>query len=36
MFFAFIYDHHYIKSDRDFYGDAIVCFYPTESKESVN
>jgi hypothetical protein len=35
MYFAFIYDHDYVKSDQDFYGDAIVSFYPNESKEKV-
>ena len=35
MYFGFIYDHKYIKNDRDFYGDAIVTFYPVESKEKV-
>ncbi len=36
MFFAFVYDHKYIKDDRDFYGDAIISFYPFESKDTVN
>ncbi len=36
MYFAFIYDHRYMKNDRDFYGDAIICFYPAERKESVS
>ena len=36
MFFAFVYDHKYIKSERDFYGDAIISFYPVESKETVS
>jgi hypothetical protein len=36
MYFAFIYDHRYMKNDRDFYGDAILCFYPAERKESVS
>ena len=35
MYVAFVYDHKYIKNDRDFYGDAIVTFYPVESKEKV-
>lgn len=35
MFFTFVYDHNYMKSDRDFYGDAIICLYPVESKEAV-
>lgn len=35
MYFGFIYDSKYIKSDRDFYGDAIVYFYPSDSKEQV-
>ena len=25
-----------MKNDRDFYGDAIICFYPAERKESVS
>ncbi len=35
MFFSFIYDHNYLKFDRDFYGDAIVSFSPSESKDKV-
>ncbi len=35
MFFAFIYDHEYVKSDQDFYGDAIISFYPAEYKDKV-
>ena len=35
MFFGFIYDHKYIKNDRDFYGDSIISFYPQELKEQV-
>lgn len=36
MYFVFIYDSKYMKSDRDFFGDAIISFYPNEEKESVN
>jgi hypothetical protein len=35
MFITFVYDHKYVRNDRDFYGDAIVSFYPLESKEKV-
>lgn len=35
MYFAFVYDHSYMKNDRDFYGDAIICFHPVETKETV-
>ena len=35
MYITFVYDHNYVKNDRDFYGDAIVSFYPLESKEKV-
>ena len=35
MYISFIYDHEYVKSDRDFYGDAIISFYPAEFKEKV-
>lgn len=35
MYIAFIYDHEYVKSDQDFYGDAIISFYPAEYKEKV-
>ncbi len=35
MYIAFVYDHKYVKNDRDFYADAIVSFYPAESKEKV-
>jgi hypothetical protein len=35
MYFAFLYDHKYMKSDRDFFGDAIVCFTPIDLKENV-
>ena len=35
MYIAFVYDHKYVKNDQDFYADAIVSFYPSESKEKV-
>ena len=35
MYFAFVYDHKYLKAVKDFYSNAIVSFYPAQSKEKV-
>jgi hypothetical protein len=34
MYFTLIYDHKFMQSDRDFYADSIISFYPNELKEN--